>query len=168
MAWIRVEDSPDRERLPVRKDGFGFIVGALCASGLLSLVATWFVVKYSPIPDDNDIYIGLIGFFFVVFLDLCFIFQWIADLKPRRGERVPVIMRSMRLLLLGLLLASVLGSIPWLFSRLWSHLVAAMPWLPDALWVFVLISYLPNLIALWKKWRARQASKQTIEGQSHR
>lgn len=157
MPWILVEGSSGLEKRWVRNDGLAFLVGAILASGLLALVATWFLVNYSPIPDDDAINYGLIGFF-VVSLVYFFVFQAIADLK-RMDPRILVIKKSVRLLLLGLLVASVVGSIPWL----WSRLVVAMPWLPNVFWLFVLLSYLPGLIALWKRWRARQAPDSASE-----
>jgi hypothetical protein len=44
------------------------LVAAVSVAGVLAMVATWLLVAYYPIPDDETVYLGLLGFFFVMFL----------------------------------------------------------------------------------------------------
>jgi hypothetical protein len=144
----RLHDSHDRPDL--------LLIGILVA-GVLAMVATWFVVAYFPIPDDDAIHLGLLGFFFVLVIDVFLVYEDLRDAKLQ-GQRVPAIRRSVKLLLLGLLVAAIVGSLPWLWFRLWSWLTAAMPWLPDILEELLILAFLLNLIAIWRRRRARKAS----------
>ncbi len=149
MPWIRVEEGSGPDQRGVRNDGLTFLVGAVFASGLLSMVATWFFVNHYPVPDDDAIHYGLLGFFFVAVFVLCLAGWVLAESKLRKGQRIPAIKRIVSLILVGLLVASVVGSLPWL----WSRLIAVLPWMRDIPWFLLLVSlsYYP--------WRLRKLTE---------
>ena len=130
MAWNQTETSSNSEqRLQGTSDGLGLFLAAVSVSGVLAMVATWLLVAYSPIPDDEAIDLGLLGFFFVVFLD-AFLIYYLAGSKVRQGQSIAAVKTSVSLILLGLLVASLVGSLPWLISRL----IAALPWMQEIPW----------------------------------
>ena len=156
MAWNRIETSSNPEqRLQGNSDGLGLALAAVSVSGVLAMVATWLLVAYYPIPDDEAVYLGLLGFFFVVFLDV-FLLYYLVGSEVRRGQGIAAVKTSVRLILLGLLVASVVGSLPWLLSRL----IAALPWAQEIPW--------SSLLVLWlvahDLWRRR---KQTEDDHKH-
>ncbi len=146
MAWTRIEAGSNLEQKPQGgSDGLGLVVVAVGVAGLLAMVATWLLASYWPVPDDEAISVGLIGFFFVVFLDIFLIYHWAVP-AVRRGAGVEAVKMSVSLGLLGLLVASVVGALPWLLSRL----LAALPWMQEIPGVSLLLF---GLVAqdLWKR-----------------
>jgi hypothetical protein len=87
---------------------------AAFVAGVLAMVATWFLVADFPIPGDDAIHLGLLGFFFVVFFDLLLI-SGFATSKFRQGQGMSAIKGSINLFLLGLFAASAVGSLPLLW-----------------------------------------------------
>jgi hypothetical protein len=140
MAWKRIAggSNPEEERgLKGSFDGLGLFLVAVSVAGVLAMVATWLLVAYYPIPDDEAIYLGLLGFFFVVVLDF-FLIYYLVGPEVRKGQRISAVKTSVSLILLGLLVASVVGSLPWLLSRL----IAAIPWVREIPWSTLLILWL--------------------------
>jgi hypothetical protein len=157
MAWMRIEEgssSPQEgQRLRDSPDWLGFGLIAVFVAGVLAMVATWFLVARYPIPDDEAIHLGVLGFLFIILLDLFLIYHLVGP-KIRQGRRMLAIKWFVSLVLLGLLVASVVGSLPWLVRRL----IDAVPWLPNIFWGLLLLWSVANTIALWRKRRARKAS----------
>ncbi|MEA2559651.1 MAG: hypothetical protein QOH06_1155 [Acidobacteriota bacterium] len=156
MAWNRIETSSNPEqRLQGTSDGLDLILVAVSVSGVLAMVATWLLVAYYPIPDDEAVYLGLLGFFFVVSLDVFLIYHRVGS-EVRQGQGIAAVKTSVSLILLGLLVASVVGSLPWLLSRL----LAALPWVQEIPLSKLLILWLVAY-DLWGR------SKQTEDGHKH-
>lgn len=137
MVWVRTvgDSSPRQEPSLLHSTDRSplILLAAFPAVGVLAMIATWFLVADYPIPDDDAIYLGLLGFLFIVFLDLFFIVfvcYLLAMGNFRQGERWWAVKWSIGLFLSGLLVASVVGSLPWLLRRL----VVALPWLTDVPW----------------------------------
>ncbi len=143
MPSILVEEGSGPEEHGVRNDGGGFLLGAVFVSGFLSMVATWFLVKHYPVPDDDAIYFGLLGFLFVAVFVFCLAGGELAEPKP-------AIKRIVSLILVGLLVASVVGSLPWL----WSRLIAVLPWMQDIPW-----NLLPMFWLVYYPWRQRKLTE---------
>lgn len=146
MAWNRIETSSNPEqRLQSTSDGLGLFLTAVSVAGVLAMVATWLLVAYYPIPDDEAIYLGSLGFFFVVFLDVFLVYHLVGS-EVRQGQSIAAVKTSVGLILLGLLVASLVGSLPWLLSRL----IAALPWVQEIPWSVLLVLW---LIAqdLWRR-----------------
>jgi hypothetical protein len=125
MPWIQIEgkSSAQVERSPRSSpDGLGCAVIVISVAGVLAMVTTWFLDAYFPIPDDEAVYFGLLGFLFVLFITLPF-----AALKFLGGRGIASVKSSLSLLLLGLFTALVVGSLP----LLWRRLTAAIPWAQD-------------------------------------
>lgn len=152
MAWNRIETSANPEqRLQGTSDRLGLVlVAAISVAGVLAMVATWLLVAYYPIPDDETVYLGLLGFFFVVFLDVALIYHRVGS-EVRQGQGIAAVKTSVGLILLGLLVASFVGSLPWLLNRL----IAALPWVQEFPWSI--------LLALWfvahDLWRRRRQTE---------
>lgn len=128
----------EEERGPTgSSDGLGLFLGAVSVAGVLAMVATWLFVAYYPIPDDEAIYLGVLGFFFVVLLGFFLIYH-LAGPEVRKGQRIAAVKTSVSLILLGLLVAAVVGSLPWLLSRL----IAAIPWVREIPWSTLLVLWL--------------------------
>ena len=160
MPWMRIEgsSSPLQEReLRGSPDGLGFGLIAISVAGLLAMVATWFLVADYPVPDDDAIHLGLLGFFFVVFFDFFLIYR-LAGSRIQKGQWIAAAKWSIGLILLGLFVASIVGSLPWLFSRLITH----YPWIPWLLRVFFWLGIIvAEFIWVWKARRARNSTRET-------
>ena len=156
MAWSRIETSSiPEERLQGASDGLGLVLTAVSVAGVLAMVATWLLVAYYPIPDDEAVYLGLLGFCFVVFLDVFLIYHLVGS-EVRQGQGIAAVKTSVSLILLGLLVASVVGSLPWLLSRL----IATLPWVQEIPWSSLLVLWL----VAYDLWRRR---KQTEDDHKH-
>jgi hypothetical protein len=156
MAWNRIETSSNPEqRLQGTSDGLGLFLIAVSMAGVLAMVATWLLVAYYPLPDDEAIYLGLLGFFFIVFLDVFLIYHLVGS-EVRQGQSIAAVKMSVSLILLGLLVASLAGSLPWLLSRL----IAALPWVQEIPWSILLVLWL----VAHDLWRRR---KQTANDHRH-
>jgi len=94
----------------------------ISVAGVLAMVTTWFLDAYFPVPDDEAVYFGLLGFLFVLFIMLP-----LAALKFLGGLGRASVKSSLSFLLVGLFTALVVGSLP----LLWRRLVAAIPWVQD-------------------------------------
>lgn len=154
MPWIQIEGKPGTQEEPNPRNSpdwlsFGLIAAA--AAAFLAMVATWFLVAYSPIPDDNAVYLGLLGFLFVVIFDLILI-AGLAVSEVRQGEGMAAIKLSVSLFLLGLLVASVVGSLP----LLWQRVMTAVPGLRDVPWGTFLLLW----IAAFSLWRRRKPTQE--------
>ncbi|MGH7484149.1 MAG: hypothetical protein ACREMY_00920, partial [bacterium] len=123
---------------------------AVSVAGGLAMVTTWFLVAYCSIPDNDAIYLGLLGFFFVALLDLLLISGLFIS-NFRQGQGMAAIKWSVGLFLLGLLAASVVGSLP----LLWQWLVAVVPGLQDVAWEIVFMLLIPAN-SLWIRRRSTQ------------
>lgn len=135
MAWNRIETSSNPEqRLRSTSHELGLFLTAVSVAGVLAMAATWLLVAYSPIPDDEAIDLGLLLFFFVVFLDAFLIYHLVGS-EIRKGQSIAAVKTSVSLILLGLLVASLVGSLPWLLSRL----IAALPWMQEIPWTVLLV-----------------------------
>jgi uncharacterized membrane protein len=117
----------------------------------LSMVVTWILISRYPVPDDEAVSLGLLGFFFVLFLDLFFLCLRIGP-KIRKGEGLQAAGLSLGFLGVGLLVASVVGVLPWCLR--W--LVNTSPWiLKLSRYAFVLF-LIVQLVWFWKLRRARR------------
>ena len=130
-----------------------FALLSVCVSGVLAMIATWFLVARFPIPDDDAIYGGLLGFLFVVFLDAFLIYGLILP-EFRKGRRMEATRWLVGLILAGLLAATVVGAFPWFTSRF----IPDGPWLDWILWSLLVLSFAPDILRIWKRWRSRRAS----------
>ena len=110
------------------------------------------VLEKRAIPDDEAIYLGVLISCFLVFFDVFLIYRIVSS-KIRQGQRMEAVKWAVGCLLLGLLVAAVAGSLPWLLSRL----NAALPWVRGTPWALLFASYL-IANSLWLRWRARKAS----------
>lgn len=158
MAWIRIEESsaPQEEgKLQHSPEWLGFGLIAIFVSFLLAMIATLFLVAYDPVPIPNDdaIHLGLLGFSFIVFLDFFLIYR-LAGNKIRNGQSLAAAKRLVGLILLGLLVASLVGLLPWALR--W--LIAYFPWIPVLLRVFFWLIIAAELIWVWKVRRARRST----------
>lgn len=161
MPWIRTEDMPGAQ--VKRNPGYSFdwlavSVTATFVAGILAMVVTWLLVAYFPFPDDNAIYISLLGFFFVMFFDLLIV-SGAAVSKLRQGQRLAPVKESIVWILLGLLAASVVGSLP----LLWKWLTIAMPGARDLPWgtLFMLWVAANNL---WMRRMTAQDKRRVSQG----
>lgn len=153
MAGIQIEEntSPQEEgELRHSPEWLGFGLIAIFVAGVLAMVATWFLVAYYPIPNDDAIHLGLLVPLFVVFFDFLLIYR-LAGSKTRQGQRMAAIKWSVSLLLLGLLAASVLGSLP----LLWRRFMTAIPGLREVPWVTIFMLW----VAADNLWRRRRPSR---------
>lgn len=145
MPWIRIEDKPGaQEERSSRSslDGLGFVVTVISVAGVLSMVATWFLAAYFPIPADNAVHLGLLVFLFVLFITFP-----LAVLPFLEGRGRAAIKASLSFAVSGLIAAVALGSLP----LLWSRLIAAMPWIQEfPLSTFLLALFLAAS-GLWRK-----------------
>lgn len=156
MAWDRIEtNSNPEQRLQDSPAALVLLLAAVGAAGLLAMFATWLLVAGYPIPDDEAIYLGSLGFFFVVFLD-AFLVSYVVGSEVRQGQRIAAVKKSVGLILLGLFVASVVGSLPWFLGQL----NAALPWVREIPWGILLASWL-----LTQDLRRRR--KQTADDRKH-
>jgi len=155
MPWVLIEKSPtfqgERE-LSHSPAWLGFGLVAIGVSGVLAMVATWFLVDLYPIPDDDAIHLGVLIFCFVVFFDVLLIYR-IARSEIRQGQRMGAVKWAAGLILLGLPVAAAAGSLPWLLDRLY----AALPWMSGIHWG-LLLAWLAIANVFWQRRRARKAS----------
>lgn len=156
MAWIRVEKGsslPEEEKLRHSPEWLDFGLIAIFVSGVLAMVSTWFLVAYYPAPTDDAIHLGLLGFFFVVFFDFFLIYRR-AGAEIRKGQSLAAAKWSVGLILLGLLVASLVGFLPWLFRRL----ITYYPWIPVLLRVLFWLMIVAELVGVWG-WKVRRARR---------
>lgn len=144
MPYIQTLSTPQEEPKP--RNGALYSLIAIFVSVWLSIGGTWLLVYYFPIPDDDAIYVGLIIGLLVVSFVL-FLTFWQAGPLVRQGKSGEALLTSAILIPIGLLAASVLGSLPWL----WSQLVEVQPWVAE-LWFLW-----PTLYLLWMSWLARRS-----------
>lgn len=153
MAWIRIEEGSSTQgdgALHHSPEWLVFGLIAIAVAGFLAMVATWFLVDYYPIPDDDAVYLSLLGFLFVLFFDFVLIFRFVGS-KLRQGQLWAAIKWSVGLVLLGLLAASVVGSLP----LLWRRLTTALPWMHEIPWgILLMLLLLANSL-----WLRRSTSK---------
>lgn len=136
MPWMRIEDksSAQEERSPHSfPGGLDFAVIVISVAGVLAMVATWFLAAYFAIPDDNTVYLGLLGFLFVLFVTFP-----LAVSQFLQGQGLAAFKASLSFLLLGLIAAVAVGSLP----LLWRQLIAAMPWVREIPWSLFLVLWL--------------------------
>jgi hypothetical protein len=136
MSWVRKKGkSADQEERNLRgsSGGLGFAVTVVVVAGVLAPVATLLVDAYLPIPVNNAIYLGLLVFLFVLFVIFPFAVSGLVQ-----GQGIAAIKSSLWLLLLGLFVASDVGSL----SFLWYRLRAVIPWIQDIPWGLLLVLWL--------------------------
>ena len=133
MAWVRVVDSPYPRSAQQENLFANGPVLALCAvvlAGFLALVLTFGIINYDffPFPSDDAISLGLLGFTFIVLLDLIAICWcwWTGFRNHSLGE---ALVKTVLLVPAGLLVASVVGVLPWSFHWLLTH----YPWIETLL-----------------------------------
>ena len=144
MPWVRTEgksSAPEALDTRTSPDGLSFAVIVVSVAGVLAMVATWFLDAYFPIPNDEAIYLGLLGFLFVLFVISPF-----AVSKFLQGHGIAAVKSSLSLLLLGLFAALAVGSLP----LLWRRLIAAIPWVQDIPWTVLLVLYF-TANELWRR-----------------
>lgn len=129
---------------------FGLIV--VCVAGVLAMIVTWVLVARYPIPNDDATHLGLLGFFFVMFLDAFFIYRLILP-EFRKGDRIEAAKWLVGMIALGLLVAAVVGSLLWL-----TRWIPDEPWTNWILWLLLALVFIPDIVRLWKKRRSRRAS----------
>ncbi|SRR6266545_863250 len=142
--WIRVKGNANAQEEQNPRDSpnwLGILLIAPLVAGVLAMIATWFLVPYLPIPDDDYIDLGLFLFLFIVLFDLIMI-----------GFAARI-----RWFLLGLLAAPVVGSLP----LLWRYLTASMPWVQDTPVIIILWLAVGNL---WISQRAAQGDHRASKG----
>ena len=150
--------SPEEERELRASPEWMVVCGliAFCVAGVLAMVATWFLVAEYPIPDDDAVYLGLLGFLFVMIFDVLIIVLLLFGFAglDRRGERTAAVKLFVKIFLLGLLAALVVGFLLWLLRRL----VDVSPWVPNLLVSLPALWVVASGLARWRKRRARKAS----------
>jgi hypothetical protein len=134
MPWLRVVDSPypqsAQQGNPFAK-GLGFALFAVGLAGILALASTVEIIQYPSFPDDDTLSVGVFGFTFIVFLDLIVICRgWWAGFRNHRLDEALVM--TVLLVPAGLLVASVVGVLPW--SSRW--LLLHYPWIRTLLRLF--------------------------------
>jgi len=82
---------------------------AVILAGVLPLIVTWLLVTHDVIPDNEVLIVGLIGFIFVLVLDLLLIYLLIVR-DAREGQHKEAVKLSAIFLGVGLLVAPVAGS----------------------------------------------------------
>lgn len=140
-------------------DPIGFIFPAFLLAIILAVIVTWFVVARFPIPSDAAIELGLLGFFFVVFFDLVFMVRLVVP-RFQEGQRAAAAKSAMTFILLGLLVASLVGVLPW--SVRW--LFELSPWVPrlfNALLILLITAV--YIRAALRFWRVRKAKQRDLE-----
>jgi hypothetical protein len=146
MAWLQIEgkasaQEPQNPRSSPDWPSIALLV--VFGAAVLAMAATWFLDARFPIPNDNAIYLALLGFFFVLFI----IFP-LAVWKFLQGQGMTAVKSSLGLLLLGLLAALAVGSLP----LLWRRLVAALPWVQEIPWSILLVLWL-TASEFWRRRR---------------
>lgn len=131
------------------------VLGVIAFLGaiVLAMVVTWILIARYPFPDDGAIALGLLGFCVVMFSDLILMYLLIGP-EVRKGESIEAAKLSARFILVGLLVASFVGVLPWCFS--W--LVNRYPWLPSLFPYSFVVLVIAELIWSWKLRRARGAT----------
>jgi len=128
-----------------------FILGGFFATITLSMIATWFLVDRYPFPNDDAIYVGLLCFLFVGFLDLALVVYVVAG-KLATGQFLAAAKSGLKAGGLGFLIASLAGVLPWCFKWLLSY----FPWISRNVLLVLLL-----LVQLISAWRLRRAKKST-------
>jgi hypothetical protein len=120
----------------------------------LSMIVTWFLYDRYPLPDDSAISLGLLGFVFVVLFDLFLLFYLIGG-KLREGQFAAAAKVGLLLLGLGLLIAPLVGVLPW--SLCW--LYDSSPWVPFLLRALFAVLVIAMLVWVWRAPRESRRSK---------
>lgn len=151
MAWAR------RDTMSSKAQGSDnrLLVVLLAAFpiSLLSMVVTWLLYDRYSLPDDSAISIGLLGAVFVVLLDL-FLLVYLAGGKLREGQIAAAIKGGLLLIGLGLLIAPLVGVLPWSMRWLWY----SSPWVPFLLRALFAVGVIAMLVVTWKAPRERRRS----------
>lgn len=143
MAWVLRDTMNTRAQ---GSDNRPLIVAlAIIPILLLSMVVTGFLAGHYPLPDDNAITLGLLGAVFVVFFDL-FLLVYLIGGKLRERQLAAAVKGGLLILGLGLLIAPVVGVLPW--SLRW--LVKSNPWIPFLLAALLPVWMIMDLIRLRK------------------
>ena len=148
----RSRSNPPRDTV-VSPDRIVWGVAAFFLAVALSMVATWLLVTRFPVPDDDAIVLGLVGFFFVMVVDLCLVFFLI---RPKLGgdERMEAAKLSAGIILVGLLVASFVGVLPWSFRWLLDH----NPWISSSFRALFPWLVIAEIAWLWRLRRARRST----------
>lgn len=112
----------------------------------LSMFVTLVVVSRYPVPDDDMISLGLFLFFLVVFLDVFLIGDLTLGEHLRGPKKAIPVFKLAGIFLCGLLVAAVVGMLPW--SIAW--VLSEAPWIPQGVNIAVLI------LTVWGLWRGRR------------
>jgi hypothetical protein len=135
MPWIRIEGiTGSQEELNPRSSldvlGFAVIVMiVISVAGVLSMVATWFIDTYLPIPGGDAGTLGLLGFLFVLFITIPF-----AVSKLEQGNGIEAIRSSLTIFLLGLITGLITAVAVGSLLLFWRRHVAAIPWVQEIPW----------------------------------
>ena len=135
-------------------DPLTFILIAFSLAGFLSMMATAFLSARYPIPDDDAITIGLVGFFLVVFFDLALIYRFVRP-EFREGQRIAATKMLATFIVLGLLVAPLVGVLPWLFRWLINY----SPWVSRTCRALFVLGLLSQWVWLWRRWRVRKSTR---------
>jgi hypothetical protein len=103
------------------------------------MIVTWFLADHYSLPADATIALGLLGAVFVILFDLFLLF-FLAGAKLREGSIAAAIKQGVLLLGLGLLIAPVVGVLPWCLR--W--VMNSSPWVPLLLRVVQVV-----VLAVW-------------------
>ena len=120
---------------------------SLLSMGLTVILATQYFI------DDVDISLGLLGAVFVALLDL-FLLVYLVGGKVRERQLGAAVKGGLLILGLGLLIAPVVGVLPWSMHWLWN----ASPWVPFLLRALFAVGVIAMLVQAWKAPRERRRS----------
>ncbi|HEY3569066.1 MAG TPA: hypothetical protein VGP73_14115 [Thermoanaerobaculia bacterium] len=129
------------------------LLAAAFPISLLSMVVTWLLYDRYSLPDDSALSIGLLGAVFVVLLDL-FLLVYLVGGKLRERQFAVAVKEGLLLLGLGLLIAPLVGVLPWSMRWLWY----SSPWVPFLLRALFAAGVIAMLVVTWKAPRERRRS----------
>lgn len=143
MAWAL------RDTRSTRAQGSGDrpLVIALAIIPILSVLSMAVTVLLATqyFIDDVAISLGLLGAVFVVLLDLCLL-VYLVGARLRKGQFAVAIKGGLLLIGLGLLIAPLVGVLPWSMRWLWS----SSPWVPFLLRTLFAVWVIVSLIRIRK------------------
>jgi hypothetical protein len=97
----------------------------------------------------------LVGFFLIVFFDIALIYRFVRP-EFREGQRIAAAKRLVTFIVLGLLVAPLVGVLPWLCKWFINY----SPWVPRIFralfWLLILAE---GIRWAWTAWRARRSTR---------